>query len=197
MMAHQMPQRIVRDEVWNTDWGQVRKKVVNHTKDFDFTLKVAQNKYSTLRIKKGEGSVRAQTCKEVWQIPRVVGDICNISTWEAEAGRFWVPGQPGIHRETLPKKKNWKRKEAKGKLMFEVWLHFHRGLGLIWKTTRVHVLTLHLFVWCSFDVSVLCLKYVAKIIRLDCVDGANEVIHPHWDSQHHLMMTSGKLMLCP
>jgi hypothetical protein len=45
----------------------------------------------------------------------------NPSTWEAEAGRFlssrpawsteWVPGQPGLHRETLSqkKKKKWTR----------------------------------------------------------------------------------------
>jgi hypothetical protein len=41
----------------------------------------------------------------------VVAHAYNPSTWEAEAGRFlslrpawsteWVPGQPGLHRETL------------------------------------------------------------------------------------------------
>jgi hypothetical protein len=41
----------------------------------------------------------------------VVAHAFNPSTWEAEAGRFlssrsawsikWVPGQPGLHRETL------------------------------------------------------------------------------------------------
>jgi hypothetical protein len=43
------------------------------------------------------------------------------STWEAEAGRFlsskpawsteWVPGQPGLHRETLSQKKKKKKKK--------------------------------------------------------------------------------------
>jgi hypothetical protein len=45
----------------------------------------------------------------------VVAHAFNPSTWEAEAGRFlssrpaWstklVPGQPGLHRETLSRKK--------------------------------------------------------------------------------------------
>jgi hypothetical protein len=45
----------------------------------------------------------------------VVAHAFNPSTWEAEAGRFlssrpawsteWVPGQPGLHRETLSQKK--------------------------------------------------------------------------------------------
>jgi hypothetical protein len=46
----------------------------------------------------------------------VVAHSFNPSTWEAEAGRFlssrpawstkWVPGQPGLYRETL----SWKTK---------------------------------------------------------------------------------------
>ena len=44
----------------------------------------------------------------------VVAHTFNSSTWEAEAGGFlssfeasleWVPGQPGLHRETLSQKK--------------------------------------------------------------------------------------------
>jgi hypothetical protein len=44
-----------------------------------------------------------------------VAHASNPSTWEAEAGRFlssrpawstkWVPGQPGLYRETLSRKK--------------------------------------------------------------------------------------------
>jgi hypothetical protein len=47
--------------------------------------------------------------------PGVVVHTFNPSTWEAEAGEFlssrpawsteWVPGQPGLHRETLSRKK--------------------------------------------------------------------------------------------
>jgi hypothetical protein len=61
----------------------------------------------------------------------VVAHAFNPSTWEAEAGRFlssrpawsteWVPGQPGIHRETLSQinkqtkfKKKKKKKTVKG-----------------------------------------------------------------------------------
>jgi hypothetical protein len=46
--------------------------------------------------------------------PGVVAHAFNPSTWEAEAGRFlslrpdwstkWVPGRPGLHRETLSRK---------------------------------------------------------------------------------------------
>jgi hypothetical protein len=55
----------------------------------------------------------------------MVAHTFNPSTWEAKAGRFlssssaWstkqVPGQPGLHRETLfqKKKKKKKRKERK------------------------------------------------------------------------------------
>jgi hypothetical protein len=51
----------------------------------------------------------------------VVVHTFNPSTWEAEAGGFlssrpaWstmlVPGQPGLHRETLSKKRRRKKKE--------------------------------------------------------------------------------------
>jgi hypothetical protein len=49
----------------------------------------------------------------------VVAHAFNPSTWEAEAGGFlssrsawstkWVPGQPGLHRETLPWKNGRKK----------------------------------------------------------------------------------------
>jgi hypothetical protein len=51
----------------------------------------------------------------------VVAHIFNPSTWEAEAGGFlnlrpawpteWVPGQPGLYRETL----SWKQNKTKNK----------------------------------------------------------------------------------
>jgi hypothetical protein len=51
--------------------------------------------------------------------PGVVVHAFNPSTWEAEVGRFlslrpacstkWVPRQPGLHRETLSRKKKKKR----------------------------------------------------------------------------------------
>jgi hypothetical protein len=59
----------------------------------------------------------------------VLAHAFNPSTWEAEAGGFlssrpaWstelVPGQPGLHRETLSqKKKKKKRKEKKKHMIF-------------------------------------------------------------------------------
>jgi hypothetical protein len=51
----------------------------------------------------------------------VVAHAFNPSTWEAEAGGFlssrpawsteWVPGQPGLHRETLSQKTKKKKKK--------------------------------------------------------------------------------------
>jgi hypothetical protein len=41
----------------------------------------------------------------------VVAHDCNPSTWEAEAVGSWVPGQPGLHSETLSQKQ-----------VLEVWL---------------------------------------------------------------------------
>jgi hypothetical protein len=53
----------------------------------------------------------------------MVAHAFNPSTWEAEAGGFlgsrpawstkWVPGQPGIYRETLSWKKQSKNKQTK------------------------------------------------------------------------------------
>jgi hypothetical protein len=50
----------------------------------------------------------------------MVAHTFNPSTWEAEAGRSlssrpawstkWVPGQPGLHRETLSRKTKKKKK---------------------------------------------------------------------------------------
>jgi hypothetical protein len=51
----------------------------------------------------------------------MVAHAFNPSTWEAEAGEFlssrpawtteWVPGQPGLHRETLSRKQTNKKKK--------------------------------------------------------------------------------------
>jgi hypothetical protein len=53
----------------------------------------------------------------------VVVHAFNPSTWEAEAGEFlgsrpawstkWVPGQPGLYRETLSQKTKKKKKKKK------------------------------------------------------------------------------------
>jgi hypothetical protein len=38
----------------------------------------------------------------------MVMHICNPRTGEAEAGGSWVPGQPGLHSETLCQKIKFK-----------------------------------------------------------------------------------------
>ena len=62
-----------------------------------------------------------------WKItePGMVVHAFNPSTWEAEAGEFlslrpawsieWVPGQPGLYRETLSRKTKTKTKQNKKK----------------------------------------------------------------------------------
>jgi hypothetical protein len=60
--------------------------------------------------------------------PGMVAHAFNPSTWEAEAGEFlssrpaWsterVPGQPGLHRETLSRKAKKKEKKRKEKVCF-------------------------------------------------------------------------------
>jgi hypothetical protein len=40
----------------------------------------------------------------VWYKPRVAVHACNPSTWEAEAEGLCVPGQTGLHSETLSQK---------------------------------------------------------------------------------------------
>jgi hypothetical protein len=70
------------------------------------------------------GKQVADTCRNV-QKPQEVAHAFNPSTWEAEAeaGEFlssrsawaaeWVPGQPGLHRETLSRNKKHKTKQKK------------------------------------------------------------------------------------
>ena len=55
----------------------------------------------------------------------MVAHTFNLSTWEAEAGGFlssrpalsteWVPGQPGLHRETLSRKTKEQKQKQKQK----------------------------------------------------------------------------------
>jgi hypothetical protein len=77
--------------------------------------------------KGGEGRERECLCV-LWCMsvratlrPGVLMHAFNPSTWEAEAGGFlssgpawsteWVPGQPGLHRETLSREKKKKKKK--------------------------------------------------------------------------------------
>jgi hypothetical protein len=65
----------------------------------------------------------------------VVAHTFNPSTWEAEAGGFlssrpawsteWVPGQPGLYRETLSQKtkKKKKRKKEMNMYLYKRWKH--------------------------------------------------------------------------
>jgi hypothetical protein len=64
----------------------------------------------------------------------VVAHPFNPSTWEAEAGGFlslrrawsteWVPGQPGLHRETLPRKTKTKTITTTTKQFMEERVYF-------------------------------------------------------------------------
>jgi hypothetical protein len=67
-----------------------------------------KNKIKILLKKKKKSTSRA-----------VVADTFSPSTWEAEAGGFlssrpaWSPGQPGLNRETLSRRKTKKEKKKK------------------------------------------------------------------------------------
>ena len=71
-------------------------------------------------LERQEVEVQGYSCS--WA---VVAHTFNPSTWEAEAGRFlssrpaspteWVPGQPGLHRETLSQKTKKKKKKPNQK----------------------------------------------------------------------------------
>jgi hypothetical protein len=73
----------------------------------------------------------------------VVAHAFNLSTWEAETGRFlssrpawstkWVPGQPGLHRETL----SWKRNNKKFSLTLK---HKQNQNNFIWQKTKTSYL---------------------------------------------------------
>ena len=62
-----------------------------------------------------------------------VAHAFNPSTREAEAGSFmssrpawstnWVPGQPGLHRETLSQKNKKQKKKKKKKQAEKLWGH--------------------------------------------------------------------------
>jgi hypothetical protein len=83
----------------------------------------------------------------------VVVHAFNPSTWEAEAGGSlssrpawsteWVPGQPGLHRETLSRKNQKKKVPVK-----EAYLE----ASLQWKEKEIHIIHTHTKqVWtCSF-----------------------------------------------
>lgn len=53
----------------------------------------------------------------------VVLHSCYPSTWKGKMGGWWISGQPGLHRETLPKKKKkQEEKEVLGKtICLKVW----------------------------------------------------------------------------
>jgi hypothetical protein len=49
--------------------------------------------------------------KNVLAEPRVLVHTCNPSTWEAEAGKSGVPGQPGLQNNTLSQETKTETKE--------------------------------------------------------------------------------------
>jgi hypothetical protein len=77
----------------------------------------------------------------------MVAHAFNPSTWEAEAGGFlsswpalsteWVPGQPGLHRETLSqkKKKKWNKKTEESKRYISKEFPHKAENGQLWKTS--------------------------------------------------------------
>jgi hypothetical protein len=68
----------------------------------------------TVKSNKGDMKWLLKISSPVGQRWHMVTNAFNLSTWEAEAGRFlswrpawstdWVPGQPGMYRKTLSQK---------------------------------------------------------------------------------------------
>jgi hypothetical protein len=71
--------------------------------------------------------------------PGVVAHTFNPSTWEAEAGGFlssrpvwstkWVPGQPGLYRETLSRKTKRERERERARTFTDTESPVHQGWG--------------------------------------------------------------------
>ena len=102
-------------------WLTLLEQVVHDLRDLQVCLKLLPppDSLEVLRqLKKGKNrahwllsvaDLRSYWCRVWWCTP------FNPSSWEAEAGEFlssrtvwsteWVPGQPGLHREILSRKK--------------------------------------------------------------------------------------------
>jgi hypothetical protein len=107
----------------------------------------------------------------------VVAHAFNLSTWESEAGRYlnlrpawsteWVPGQPGLHRETL----SGKIKRAGG-----------GGLGGVSALGRWEPLLsafssqIYLFFFCSVTTVFLLYQDLLRVSIMLCVLPGEELI---------------------
>jgi hypothetical protein len=112
----------------------------------------------------------------------VVAHAFNPSTWEAEAGGFlssrpawsteWVPGQPGLYKETLSGKTKKKKKKKKSiilKLNLEIKCHlkrlaFRKFYIYFCKTVFVYEIT-HTIMWMEVKRST-CISWVVTGIEL-------------------------------
>jgi hypothetical protein len=111
-----------------------------------------------------------------------VAHVFNPSTWEAEAGRFlssrlawstkWVPGQPGLHRETLSWNKQTNKQKRRSNKRKQ-WLMNNWDLVLDLKTS---VGIIHFSVWCG------------KMIQWEL---------SKWESQNSLILRSSMARIVP
>jgi hypothetical protein len=101
--------------------GVFKANLIETFKDpFHLCDKILSIQIMKVLFQEGAGAV-LQLKGKSWA---VVAHAFNPSTREAEAGGFlssrpawsteWVPGQPGLHRETLSRKKTKNKKQKKG-----------------------------------------------------------------------------------
>jgi hypothetical protein len=117
--------------------------------------------------------LKSSLCRAWWYTPLIPALGSQKQAWSTE----WVPGQPGLHRETLSPKKKKKKKRGRGKRIrslksslatLQVWLAW-----TTWNPVYTHTLpcsTCEAFVWGHTSYrraqiqTILCL-YVATVKR--------------------------------
>jgi hypothetical protein len=95
----------------------------------------------------------------------VVAHAFNPSTQEAEAGGFlslrpawsttWVPGQAGLYRETLSRKKNGKGiniKRSQGNIKISTWAKYYHMIQFYSKLTLKNIILIIIWmcVWIQY-----------------------------------------------
>jgi hypothetical protein len=116
----------------------------------------------------------------------MVAHAFNPRTWEAEAGKFlssrpawstkWVPGQPGLYRETLSRKTNQKKKT---KILVQARLHT--------ECPRPHY-----SVWFE-DHSITRELVGVHSCTFWCLKGANLVVEVQYSSKEFFVFLFGKM----
>ena len=126
----------------------------------------------------------------------MVAHAFNPSTWEAEAGVFqslrpawsteWVPGQPGLHRETLSRKtkqnktknKNKQKKKKMKKTPHMKWVYL-----FIYFTQRIEY-WVNTWYWSIFEIFKVDQYFGFMIIMINAKKAALKKLHNIEEQKH-------------